>query len=80
MRDLKIRICPDWNVKESVRILILIGVKIRICPDWNVKDLIWFLLCALFMIRICPDWNVKVLSNMSTISLSFTLEYVQIGM
>ena len=32
-----IRICPDWNVKESKSKNSVNALSIRICPDWNVK-------------------------------------------
>ena len=34
---IKIRICPDWNVKEKIPETTDSIDNIRICPDWNVK-------------------------------------------
>ena len=57
----RIRIEPDWNVKQGHYTPQQSYHFIRIEPDWNVKEILILKGCKCIRIRIEPDWNVKII-------------------
>ena len=76
---MRIRIEPDWNVKQQDKPLCRSVQQIRIEPDWNVKEPINTDSSLAYPFRIEPDWNVKFYKTKEYFA-NLELEQNQIGM
>ena len=59
-----LRGCVDWNIPESIELMISISHTLRGCVDWNTRTgwILYFRMCH--TLRGCVDWNfIRMIHN-----------------
>ena len=79
LKDVYIKIYPEWNVNSLLSKVLLIVFPIKIYPEWNVNYEAPLAIHEGIDIKIYPEWNVNV-KPLTDIIKVIKLKSIQSGM